>query len=227
MTATNPRFQLSPTALKYLGWAVTAAIVIFAYFNIQPYERAVRLLFGANDLSGIAQFILDLPGVGLLINGLGNLVIWILGAILWFVIQVLELLPLMLFNNRKALKSMIKQSSGGETFKVEEGDDPTLATLKRAYNKLPYRLVRQFRQYALFAYTVDLFICLAVYPPVDGSVGRLLLVLSTGAFQLLNWQNILLLLVTLFAIEILVGIGFMVADLRAAIARSTAGNDEV
>lgn len=218
-THTPTGLRNSPTYLKYLGWAVAAAIVLFAYLNIAPYEQAVRILFSSSEVSGLAAFILNLPGIGLMVSGALNLLSWLAGAVLWFVLQTLELLPVLLFNNRRALKGVIKQSTGDDTFKISPNDDPALANLKRVYNRLPYRIVRQFRQFALFAYVVDLCICLTVYPPVDGGISKMMLIITTGAFQLINWGNVLMLLVTLFAVEVLVTIAFMVADLRATLAK--------
>lgn len=87
---------------------------------------------------------------------------------------------------------------------------------------MPYRIVRQFRNYALCAYVVDLCICLRVYPPVDGGVSQAMLIVTTGAFQLINWNNVGMLLVTLFAVEVLVSVAFMVSDLRATLSRGAA-----
>lgn len=218
----EPRATMSPRVLKYLGWAVWVAIAIFAYLNIAPYEKAIRMVFGSNQLSGLAAFVMGLPGIGVAINGALSLLSWLAGAVLWFILQTLELLPVLLFNNRNALKGVIRATTNTGTIAINPNDDPALASLKRAYNKLPYRIVRQFRNYALCAYVVDLCICLTVYPPVDGGLNQAMLIVTTGAFQLVNWGNVLMLVVTLFAVEILVSIAFMVNDLRITLGRGAA-----
>jgi len=221
-TGVNRRLQKSPFYLELLGWAVTVAIAIFAYLNIAPYEQAILELFSSNQASGLADFLLGVPVIGVMVRGAIGLLAWLSGAVLWFVLQTLELLPVLLFNNRRALKGVIQQSAGNDVLQISPNDDPALANLKKAYNRLPYRIVRQFRNYSLCAYVVDLCICLTVYPPVDGGFAQAILILTTGAFRLVNWGNVGMLLVTLFAVEVLVSIAFMVSDLRDTLARGEA-----
>jgi len=207
----------SPVYLKGLGWAASAALIIFAYLNIGPYEQAIRLLFGSGEISGLAAFILSVPILGTMILGAGNLIAWVLGAILWALLQGLELLPMLLFNSRRALKGVIESGERSDVLQVNQNDDPALASLKKAYNRLPYSLVRNFRNAALFAYLIDICICLRVYPPVDGGIDQALLILTTGAFQLVDWGNVGMLLVTLFAVEALVWLALRISELRSAL----------
>ena len=207
----------SPVYLKGLGWAASAALIIFAYLNIGPYEQAIRLLFGSGEISGLAAFILSLPLVSTMVLGARNLISWVLGAILWALLQGLELLPMLLFNSRRALKGVIAAGERGDVLPVNRNDDPALASLKKAYNRLPYSLVRNFRNAALFAYLIDICICLRVYPPVDGGIDQALLILTTGAFQLVDWGNVGMLLVTLFAVEALVWLALRISELRSAL----------
>ncbi len=212
-TTTQTRPTHSPAYLQWLGWAVAATIVIFAYLNISPYEEAIRILLTPDQPSGLSIFILGIPGIGAMARGGQNLLFWLLGATLWAVLQTFELLPLLLFKSRRVLKGVLQQEQSNKPFAISENDDPALATLKRAYNRLPYQIVRQFRNAALGAYTVDLLICLRVYPPVENAA-QAFMILSTGAWQLVDWGNVGLLFITLFAVEILVTLALMVKNLR-------------
>ena len=212
---TSPRNQpsRSPAYLQWLGWAVAAVIVFFAYLNIAPYEAAIRILLTPDQPSGLSIFVLNLPVIGAMARGGQNLLFWLVGAVLWAVLQTFELLPLLLFASRRALRGVLQQGQNSETFVIGENDDPALASIKKAYNRLPYQIVRQFRNAALGAYTVDLLICLRVYPPVENAA-QAFMILSTGAWQLVDWGNVGLLLITLFAVEILVSLALMVKNLR-------------
>ncbi|MCC5633448.1 hypothetical protein LC613_38960 [Nostoc sphaeroides CHAB 2801] len=204
--------------LRLLYWGLVVAGIWFAYLNIQPYERAVSFLGGKATSSAFISLVAAIP----LINGIAAIfsksLSWILGAILWSVIQIIEVLPLILYNNEKFIEKIVSEADGRSCYQEKETDDPTLKMLKRTYNHLPISVVSNLEVLKIFTYTVDFLICLTVYSPVEsGKISDLIFILATGQWGKLDYGNLALALVTLFAIEVIVSLIIWVGKLSYAI----------
>jgi hypothetical protein len=205
----NPKGHLM---FQILYWLLILAILFFAYLNINPYQVAVQMVLGQIDGSGFYSLLVKLPVLGAIVAAVEMSVYWILGALLWGAIQILEVAPMLLERDKKYMDHLIAEAEDHDRYDVSSNDDPLLGQMKRAYNALPVKHYKDFKQLAFFAYTVDFIICFAVYPPVEGGFGKLFFVLLSGQFGLIDWKNVALAVVTLFAIEATLKIIFMVGS---------------
>jgi hypothetical protein len=172
----------------------------------------VQQVLGGIDGSGFTALMMKLPVLGAIVEAIAVSIYWLLGAILWAGIQILEVAPMLLERDEKYMDNLIAEAEAHDLYEISDHDDPLLGQMKRAYNALPVKHYRDFKQLAFFAYTVDFLICFAVYPPVEGGFSRLFFVLLSGQFGAIDWQNVALANVTLFAIEATLKIIFMVGS---------------
>lgn len=201
------------TFLRVFYWLCVAATAWFAYMNIAPYAAIVKLGMIKTMSSGILQVLGMIPVVNGIAAIIGASIHFIIGSILWGVIQTMEVLPIVLKRDPAFIKEVVTHSEGHSKYQEKEGDDPVLANLKRYYNAFPTLAIKQAKNMMLFAYTIDLLICVAIYPPCNGGLGRLMFILTTGQWQLLNYTNLIFLAVTLFIIEFMLKLLFFIGQI--------------
>lgn len=202
----TPKKAAKNWLLRIAYWTAALVALQFAFLNIAPYEKAVRFAFSQiGATSGLVQFLGSISFVSALFGALFvSLGFWILGALLWLLIQICEVFPVFLQHNKNLMRNIIDDSSAHHPYEVRDTDDPFLKGLKKMYNRVPLLAIRNARRTSLTAYTIDFLICSTVYPPVDGGFGRFLVVLTTFQFGQINWGNVCLIIGALFLIEILV-----------------------
>lgn len=210
------------TLLRVLYWGLVVSAFYFAYLNIQPYERAVTFLGGKTVNAAFASLIAVIP----VINGIAAIfaksITWILGTILWGVIQIVEVLPLVLYNHEKFVSTIIASADTRSKYAEKETDDPTLLMLKRTYNSLPTSVISNLETLKIFTYTIDFLICIAVYSPVaSGKFSDFFFILATGQWGKLDYGNLALAIITLFAIEVIISLIIWVGKLSYAIQESS------
>ncbi|HEY9665262.1 MAG TPA: hypothetical protein V6C91_00570 [Coleofasciculaceae cyanobacterium] len=208
--------------LRILYWGLVGCGIYFAYLNIAPYARAVEFLGGRT----VSQAFLYLISVIPIVNGIaaiiGRGITWLLGAMLWGVIQIIEVLPLILYNHEGFMQQVISNADSRAKYQIKDTDDPTLAMLKRTYNALPISVVSNLEKLKIATYTVDFLICITVYSPVEsGKFSDFFWVLATGQWGKLDYGNLALALITLFAIEIIVSLIIWVGKLSYAVKEGT------
>ena len=208
MTQEVKRFQANKV-VKVLYWLCIAAGIWFAFLNINPYAQAVRLIIrNSTSDTSLVQIIAMIPIVNGFAALLGSAMHWLIGLILWAIIQTIEVFPILLKRDRAFMKVIINENQGAEKFKVGKDDDPAIAALKNWYNRFPTLTMSNARNLALFTYAIDFLICTVVYPPCKGGFGQLMFILVSGQWTRLDWGNIALLMITLFAIEIIINLLF-------------------
>lgn len=208
MTQEVKRFQANKV-VKVLYWLCVAAGIWFAFLNINPYAQAVRLIIrNSTSDTSLVQIIAMIPIVNGFAAVLGSAMHWLIGLILWGIIQTIEVFPILLKRDRAFMKVIINENQGAEKFKVGKDDDPAIAALKNWYNRFPTLTMSNARNLALFTYAIDFLICTVVYPPCKGGFGQLMFILVSGQWTRLDWGNIALLMITLFAIEIIINLLF-------------------
>jgi hypothetical protein len=208
--------------LVLLYWGLVLSAIWFAYLNIQPYEKAVAFLSGKTLDSTFLYIISAIPVINGIAAFFAKSITWILGAILWGVIQIIEVLPLVLYNHQKFMENMISSADSRTKYTLKETDDPTLRMLKRTYNHLPTSVVSNLEILKIFTYTIDFLICITVYSPVQsGKFSDFFFVLATGQWGKLDYGNLALALVTLFAIEVIISLIIWVGKLNSAIAATS------
>lgn len=192
------------TVVKVLYWLCVAAGLWFAYLNILPYATAVKFVLSGTVDSGLMALLDKLPVIGAIVAFIGISVHWIIGFILWLVIQTVEVFPILLKRDRAFMRTVLSEQETSQKLPIRPNDDPTVRALKAWFNRFPMLTVTTARTYALFTYAVDFLICIAIYPPCDGGFSQFFFLLATGQFSNLNWFNISLTVVTLFAVEIII-----------------------
>ncbi|MCC5636281.1 hypothetical protein LC593_10515 [Nostoc sp. CHAB 5844] len=198
----NPYRSPAQRWTRLAFWAAVCVGIGFAYFNILPYTQAVRLLNKTVD-NGFIQLISVLPVVNGIAATIGAGIHWILGFLVWALIQSIELFPIVLKHDPKFLEKVIQDAEGANRFDIKEDDPPSLQALKRWYNQFPYLTFGRAITYAIFAYTIDFCIAFFTYPPVKGDLFDFGFILMSGQFDQLDWRNLTSLLVTLFVIEVI------------------------
>jgi hypothetical protein len=207
--------------LVLLYWGLVLSAIWFAYLNIQPYEKAVAFLSGKTLNSAFLYIVSAIPVINGIAAILAKGITWILGAILWGVIQIIEVLPLVLYNHDQFMENMISSADSRTKYVEKETDDPTLKMLKRTYNHLPTSVVSNLEILKIFTYTIDFLICITVYSPVQsGKFSDFFFVLATGQWGKLDYGNLALVLVTLFAIEVIISLIIWVGKLNTVIAEA-------
>jgi hypothetical protein len=222
MKTSRPRSSQDINWLAVLYWGLVASGIWFAYLNIQPYEKAVAFLSSKVINSAFLYIISAIPIVNGIVAIFARSITWILGTILWGVIQIIEVLPLVLYNNESFMANMISSADSRAKYIEKESDDPTLRMLKRTYNHLPTSVVSNLEILKIFTYTIDFLICITVYSPVQsGKFSDFFFVLATGQWNKLDYGNLALALVTLFAIEVIISLIIWVGKLNTAIAEAS------
>jgi hypothetical protein len=212
MTQEVKRFQANKF-VKVLYWLCVAAGIWFAFLNINPYAQAVKLVIrNSTSDSSLIQIIAMIPIVNGFAALLGSAMHWLIGLILWGIIQTIEVFPILLKRDRAFMRVIISENQGAEKFKVDAKDDPALAALKGWYNRFPTLTMNNARNLALLTYAIDFLICTVVYPPCKGGFGQLMFILVSGQWTRLDWGNIALLMITLFAIEIIINLLFFLIE---------------
>lgn len=204
--------------LRILYWGLVGSGIYFAYLNIAPYAKAVEFLGGRTINQAFIYLISVIPVINGIASIIGRGITWLLGAMLWGVIQIIEVLPLILYNHEGFMQQVITNADSRAKYQIKDGDDPTLAMLKRTYNALPISVISNLEILKIATYTVDFLICITVYSPVaSGKFSDFFWVLATGQWGKLDYGNLALALTTLFAIEIIVSLIVWVGKLSYAI----------
>ncbi|NDJ21002.1 hypothetical protein GS682_04945 [Nostoc sp. B(2019)] len=200
--------------MKILYWAAVICGIWFAYLNIQPYAHAIKIIIGntATD-STLLQFIYSIPLIGPIAATAGTALHWFVGLLIWIIVQTIEVFPIILKRDRAFMKVLINKAQTADKFEIKDNDDPTLATLKRWYNSFPTLTMTSARNLALFVYAIDFCFCALVYPPCEDGFGQLMFILASGQWGQIDWKNVTLLLVTLFAIEAIIKLIFWLGEI--------------
>lgn len=208
--------------LRALYWGLIIAGFWFAYLNIQPYEKLVSLLSGKVVNSAFIYLVSAIPIINGLAAIIGKGVTWILGMVLWGIIQIIEVLPLILYNHEKFVATVISSADSHSKYQLKDGDDPALKMLKRTYNALPTSVISNLEMLKVFTYTIDFLICITVYSPVrSGRFSDFFFILATGQWGKLDYVNLALAFTTLFAIEVIASLIIWVGKLSYAIQESS------
>lgn len=199
--------------LLYILLAI--AVFFVCLWNIGPYEVAVRYVASKFETSALVSFLLWMPVVGWILQGIGNFIFWLVGALVWGCIQLIELMPLIMTNHPGYVRSVLVQQEAHTRVRVRHDDPGIVRYLKKFYNHLPVRFLVLARRLRGWVYVLDMMIVMMVYPPVrEGGIARFFFLLMTGQWGQLDWPNIVLMFVTLLAVEAVVKILLIVNHFR-------------
>ncbi|BAY11028.1 hypothetical protein [Calothrix sp. NIES-2098] len=188
---------------RVLYWGAVLAGLWFAYLNIQPYAAFVRQYMGGGD-NTLVKLISIIPIVNGVAATIGFAIHWIIGFVLWLVLQTIQLLPIILKRDRAFMRTLIADAANTSKFHINEDDDPTLVALKRWFNNFPALTISRARTWALGSYAVDFLVCFVQFPPCRGGFGNLIFILMTGQWSQLDYYNIVRLFITIYIVELIV-----------------------
>lgn len=212
---TKPWQQRLRPWIELLFWLLLIVLIPICFWNIGPYEMAVRFVASKLESSALMDFLAWLPLLGAIIYGVGRVWLWLIGAFVWAVIQLIELMPMLMTNNPDYVRGMLNSYEVSPKFTIRQDDPGHVKSLKKFYNVLPLRFLIMARRMRGLVYVLDMIINLAVFPPVEeGGIGRFFFLLGTGQWGELDWGNIILAIVTIVAVETIVKITLIVNHFR-------------
>ncbi|AKG21793.1 hypothetical protein [Calothrix sp. 336/3] len=204
---------------KVLWFFLLLSIVAIALVNIKPYVDAVSAL-GLNVIgdTNLLSKIPFLNGIGL---ALGIGIAGLTGFCLWATFQLIEVLPVILYNHPGFLEEVIKDADSQTKYAIKDNDDPTVQVLKKTYNTLPTAFLDNLSRIRLAAYTLDFLICFWKYSPVEsGKITDFFYFVLTGQWDRILFLNLVLALITLFGVELGLNLLLWVGKLAFTINRT-------
>lgn len=184
----------------YVFWGVFIAICLgliwCAWQNILPYLSVVRKVFRlSNQPSQVIQILWFRFQLSLA---------WVVAAIFWAILQGFQVSHLLLTQSEKALDFLIKKANSKGPYQVRSDDVPDLQFAKRRYNALPLATLTYLKLACICAYVIEFIVNIDTYPLVDGGTWGLLMAIALFQWDRIRGDNLMLVLLTLFAIEGLV-----------------------
>lgn len=187
-------------AVGILRISLLAGIGLIAWLNIKPYIGAVDALLFGDGQSPIMLALKSLPVVGWLVRGVQGFWSSLWGILLWAGFQVAEVMPVLL-KNSESMKQLIYGIGNHRRLSPRPNATTTELMLIRQYNDKPQRWLQNAKWFATGAYVLDCVITFVHYPPIQGGFDGLRLWLAAPDFGAIDYRNLALMLITLFAFE--------------------------
>jgi len=189
--------------LNVLRFCLLAGMGYFILGNIRPYVGfADNLLFQWKD-TGIFAFVAALPVIGWLLTGGFSIVGFVVGTILWAILQLSELLPTVLNDSPGFILAILARIKNWQKLTVNSGESQVARQLKERYNSIPESTIEKANITRAIAYLFDAAICLAFYSPIECGWGNFQTMLLTSDWSYLKLDQLGYIIVTLFAVEAL------------------------
>jgi hypothetical protein len=192
----NERRMLTVLKICLLG-----AMGYFCFENIRPYIDLVDLTVMKWSGTGIFGMIAGIPVLGWLVTGGIAITSFVISLILWACLQLLELLPSFMMDSPKFLLSNIAYIKNWQRIRAESADTAIARKLKNHYNAIPQQAIERANVARAVAYIIDAAICIGYYQPIEGGLGNLGLVFGAGAWDYIQWDKVISIVMTLFAVE--------------------------
>jgi hypothetical protein len=189
--------------LKVLQFCLLAAMAYFCVQNIRPYIGIVDAWIFAWTDTDIFRMVSTWPLIGWALNGGIAIVNFILATLLWLALQLLELLPSIMMDSPRFLLSSLAALRNWQKIKSENGDSELAKKLKNQYNAIPQQSIERANLARAGAYILDALICIAYFQPIEGGLSNLGLVFTAGAWDYIDWAQVVNILATLFAVELI------------------------
>lgn len=177
--------------------ALIAGITIFAWYNIEPYQKAVMALFKLPRTE---------PGKNISIFWLrfNASTSWLIGAITWLIMQTIQVSHLMLTQSTKALDFIVKKAESEGILEVKEKDSEEMQSIKNQRNKIPLSTITSLGVARAFCYSIELCVSVYALPWITVSGWEFMMSLGAGASEMIDWTNIVMTLMLMFAVESMV-----------------------
>ncbi len=189
--------------LNVFKFCLLAGMGYFILGNIRPYIGfADQALFQWKD-TGIFAFVAALPVIGWLLKGGFAIVGFVIGTILWAILQLSELLPTVLNDSPGFILAILTRIKTWQKLTVNSGESQVARQLKERYNSIPESTIEKANLTRAIAYLFDAAICFNFYTPIEGGWGNLQTMLMTSDWSYLKLDQCGYIIVTLFAVEAL------------------------
>lgn len=208
----KPRRSLSKNIQSIFLVLLFAVAGVLIFMNVRPYiEVAEMLIVPSLAKIGFLNLLTEIPIIGMLFNWLfetlGRFTASIIGTIVWGLVQTAQIAPLVWRADLDVLGSSIRGVQGHKNFELKAEENPAVTKLKRLHNEAPQRFVRFWDRASLISYLVELVICGYRFPPYKGGWSAIMSDMGVWTSDKFDWQNAILLVITMFGCEMVVRIG--------------------
>ncbi len=204
-TTSVPNSQKSGThwLIQFLRFCLLIGIGCLAFANIKPYINIVNWLGSGLADNKILSVIANIPLIGYLFTTGAIATTFVLGCLLWAILQGQQMLPKLVLNDPEALLVLMSWVVRFKSIAFKSTDTPMLRQLKQRFNNIPLEWIERMQNARAIAYVIDAILCFGYYPPIVGGYDRLGIVLVSPSLNDIAWFNVVAALATMFGIEIL------------------------
>lgn len=204
-TTSVPNSQKSGThwLIQFLHFCLLIGIGCLAFANIKPYINIVNWLGSGLADNKILSVIAKIPLIGYLVTTGAIATTFVLGCLLWSILQGQQMLPKLVLNDPEALLVLMSWVVRFKSIAFKSTDTPMLRQLKQRFNNIPLEWIERMQNARAIAYVIDAILCFGYYPPIVGGYDRLGIVLVSPSLNDIAWFNVVAALATMFGIEIL------------------------
>ncbi|NJN12118.1 MAG: hypothetical protein HC815_30825 [Richelia sp. RM1_1_1] len=187
--------------LNFAIWGICGAVILT---NIKPYEQLAGMYFSRLDYSYLGDALVAIPIVGLFFSLLFRFANLTAGTLLWIFVQALELIPTELMGHEQFLDKNI-QRANRNNYQKDSRDSWEVKVAKRMRNSVSTEVLRFLILLGALTYIADFFLCLTIFPPVQGggNIWQLLDAISLQRWSVIDWGNILQAATTVGAVQFL------------------------
>lgn len=187
--------------------------------NIEPYSVWSMAWFGDREAAWVAW----IPGAA----ALSAMAYRFTGIVMWAIFQILECIPLFLLGTRFGLGTLIasyeQQAQQQEKIAAYPTDDAVLKFLKKKYNSMGLKALDFFRMMAPLAYLIDFLLVWQIFPPLrEGYTWSQ--IIAGWNFGGLAWGNLVSIVVTVLAFEVVVIFWLRTSEMLFLIKRGIRSN---
>ncbi len=204
-TTSVPNSQKSGThwLIQFLRFCLLIGVGCLAFANIKPYINIVNWLGSGLADNKILSVIGNIPLIGYLFTTGAIATTFVLGCLLWAILQGQQMLPKLVLNDPEALLVLMSWVVRFKSIAFKSTDTPMLRQLKQRFNNIPLEWIERMQNARAIAYVIDGILCFGYYPPIVGGYDRLGIFLVSPSFNDIAWFNVVAALATMFGIEIL------------------------
>ncbi len=189
--------------IKFMKFCLFMVIGCLAFANVKPYINIVEWLGSGLANQKLVQGLLNVPILGYMFTTGAVATTFVLGVIIWALLQGNQMLPKLVLNNPESLLVLMSWVSRFKEITLKQSDSVLLRQLKQRFNNIPLEWVERMQNARAIAYVIDGILCFGYYPPIVGGYDRLNVFLAAPSFADVDWFNLVAALATMFGIEVM------------------------
>ena len=199
----NQQKSITHWLVQFLRFCLLIGIGCLAFANIKPYINIVNWLGSGLADNKILTVIAKIPLIGYAFTTGAIATTFILGCLLWAILQGQQMLPKLVLNDPEALLVLMSWVVRFKAIAFKSTDTPMLRQLKQRFNNIPLEWIERMQNARAIAYVIDGILCFGYYPPIVGGYDRLGVFLVSPSLNDIAWFNVVAALATMFGIEVL------------------------